>query len=309
MVEESPTTSPERVRAAYDSSTSLFRVLEANGWGDLLNLGYYPLAQLPFVVLGLARFQRILADRAIALLAPRVGDRVLDACCGRGFTTARIAERGADVLGVDLLEEHVHRATERFGAAPGATFVVGDVTALPPSPAGFALADGSLDGILCLEAAFHFGERGRRAFLAQAYRLLRPGGRLVLVDFTWRDDHPERIEACDPDRVVRDTWRFDEFEPLAGYRRLTREAGFREVAAHDWTAAVMARFSIIGRLTARAGLTRAGRACMRVGRWRDTLGSVDPADWQGILDWLGPGDAVRRESRYIAFVLERPAGS
>jgi 2-polyprenyl-3-methyl-5-hydroxy-6-metoxy-1,4-benzoquinol methylase len=150
-------TSPEKVRPAYDGSSALFRLLATNGWGELLNLGYYPLARLPLVVFGLAPFQRLLADRSIALLDPRPGVLVLDACCGRGATTARLASSGAEVLGIDLLGEHVRQAAEVFGRAPNVHFAPGDVTHLPPSAAGIELADGAVDGVHCLEAAFHFG--------------------------------------------------------------------------------------------------------------------------------------------------------
>jgi SAM-dependent methyltransferase len=302
-------TAPETVRSAYDGSTALFRLLATNGWGELLNLGYYRVVRLPLVVFGLARFQRELADRSIALLDPRPGQRVLDACCGRGYTTARIAESGAEVLGLDLLEEHVEQATDQFGGVPNVQFASADVTGLPASAAGSPLGDGALDGVHCLEAAFHFGPAGRRAFLAEAYRVLRPGGRLVLVDFTWRDEHPDDIAACDPDRLVRDTWRFEEFEPLSRYRRTASELGFRERAAYDWTTPVMARFSLVGHVTARIGLTRVGRAAMRARPFRDTLGRVPTADWREIIDWLRAGDAVRRASRYTAFVFEKPEAS
>jgi SAM-dependent methyltransferase len=300
-------TTAERVRQAYDGSSVVFRLARSNGWGPLLNLGYFTIPRLPLLVAGLAPFQRRLVEESTGLLAPRPGERILDACCGLGYTTARIADSGAHVLGLDLLEEHVALAQSGFGTRPNVSYACADVTRLPRSAAGFDLDDGAVDGIHCLEAAFHLGPAGRRAFLSEAFRLLRPGGRLVLVDFVWRDERPERIADLDPDRAVRDTWRFDEFEPLARYRRAARDVGFRESILLDWTVPVMDRFARVSRLTARLGITRLGRGLLRVPPVGTRLGNVPVADWQALLDWLEPADAVRHASQYVALLLEKPA--
>src|SRR5262245_35111375 len=149
----------EAIRSAYDGSTAAFRALEAFGWGELVNLGWYPIGALPATMFGLAPFQRRLAARALDLLAPRSGERVLDAACGRGGTTARIAARGAEVLGLDLLPENVAEAEARFGSLPGVRFDLADVTRLPARAAGVELGPASFDAVLCLEAGFHFGAK------------------------------------------------------------------------------------------------------------------------------------------------------
>jgi MPBQ/MSBQ methyltransferase len=295
----------ESIRSAYDGSSVAFRALEAWGWGELVNLGYYDWRALPLLAFGMAPFQRRLVRRVLELLAPAPGERVLDAGCGRGGATARIAERGARALGLDLLPENVAAALERFGAEPRLRFAVGDATRLPARAADFELADGSLDAVLCLEAAFHFGEKGRRAFLEESWRVLRPGGRLVLVDFTWRDSRPERIESLDRERYVRDTWRFSEFEPLERYRATFRELGLEERALHDWTAPVIDRFQHVATFLARTGDTRAGRAF-----WcalRPGLRRIAPREWSTLVPLMRAHDEVRRASRYVAFQLEKPA--
>src|SRR5215468_10894777 len=104
---------PHGIGSAYDGSTAAFRALEAFGWGELVNLGYYPMGALPATMFGLAPFQRRLVQRAIDLLGPAPGERVLDAACGRGGTSARLAARGADVVGLDLLAENVAEAEAR----------------------------------------------------------------------------------------------------------------------------------------------------------------------------------------------------
>jgi SAM-dependent methyltransferase len=293
------------IRRAYDGSSVAFRALRAWGWGELVNLGYYPLFALPGLAFGMAPFQRRLVARALDLLSPRPGERVLDAGCGRGGATVRIAERGAEAVGLDLLPENVAEAQARFGSDPRVRFAVADVTRLPERTGAIGLSSGAFDAVLCLEAAFHFGTKGRRLFLEECWRLLRPGGRLVLVDFAWSDSQPERIETLDPKHLVRDTWRFSEFEPLERYRATARELGFRERAFRDWTTPVIGRFQHIATFLARTGNTRAGRAL-----WcalRPGLRRIRADEWPELVELMRAHGEVRRASRYVAFLLEKPA--
>jgi SAM-dependent methyltransferase len=293
------------VRGAYDGSSPAFRGLEAWGWGELVNLGYYPLFALPQLIFGMAPFQARLVERALDLLAPAPGERVLDLGCGRGGSTARLAARGAEAVGIDLLPENVARAEAEFGSDPRVRFAVGDATHLPARAGDVDLGDGSFDAILCLEAAFHFGSKGRRAFLEESWRLLRPGGRLALVDFAWSDSRPERIEELDRDRFVRDTWRFAEFEPLERYRATARELGFREREFRDWTGPVTARFQWIATLLARTGNYSLGRRL-----WcalRPGLERVRSEEWPLLVELMRAHGKVQRASRYVAFLLEKPA--
>ena len=292
------------IRPAYDGSSVAFRALEAGGWGELVNLGFYPAYALPGVVLGVGPFQRLLARKSLALLEPRPGMRVLDAGCGRGYTTARLAEAGCLALGLDMLPENVTAARARYGNTPDLRFATADVTRLPAEAAGVELSDGSFDAVHCLEAAFHFGPKGRRDFLAESYRVLRPGGSLVLVDLVWRDSHPEQIESLDPRRLVRDTWCFAEFEPLERYRESAAALGFREAKLLDWTRPVIDRFQRIAQTTARAGTFRLGRLVLRT--LRQGHARLSAADWELVVELMRAHDAVRRASRYVALVLDKP---
>lgn len=237
-------------------------------------------------------------------MAPRPGQRVLDAGCGRGYTTAQLARSGAETLGIDLLAANVVTASALYRDEPRARFAQADATRLPASAAGFELGDASLDAVHCLEAAFHFGPKGRRAFVEEAARVLRPGGRLVLVDFVWRDARPEEIESADPRRLVRDTWRFAEFEPLERYRATARESGLRERTCLDWTGPVIDRFCRIAAATSRLGTfapTRALLCAVRPG-----LARLRPDEWRFLVELMRAHDAVRRRSRYVALVFEKP---
>lgn len=74
--------------------------------------------------------------------------RALDLGCGRGVYTRELAGRGWEAVGVDYVPRAVDAATR--GGAPGARFVVGDVTALDPVELGsfdFLLDVGCFQGL------------------------------------------------------------------------------------------------------------------------------------------------------------------
>jgi len=108
-----------------------------------------------------------------AELAP--DDRVLDVGCGAGHTAFAFAERAAHVTALDLTDAMLEQT--RAGAADrGLTNLearAGDAEALP-------FPDGQLDVVTSRLAAHHFPNVAR--FVAEAFRVLRPGGRFLLSD-------------------------------------------------------------------------------------------------------------------------------
>jgi len=105
-------------------------------------------------------------------VAPLAGARVLDFACGAGLTTAWLAERGADVVGLDLSPEALARAREVLDALGlDATLVQ---TTLEESD-----QLGSFDAIVGRYALHHTDVAAVAPLLA---RRLRPGGRAAFVE-------------------------------------------------------------------------------------------------------------------------------
>lgn len=288
---------------AYDGSIGSYKALTSWGWGPLLNMGYYPGWQLPrLLFMSLNPFQRQLVKQSVKLLEPQAGETILDVGCGRGWSTTWIARSGARVRGIDFVPEHVEAAKRAYGDLENLSYEQGDATRLVTSG---LVEEGSVDRIHCLECAFHFGADGRQRFLAEAYRALRPGGRLVLVDFTWKTDHPEEIEALDPRRYVRDTWKYEEFEPLERYRANAKAVGFRELCILDWSSVTTARFQYICNFLVFIARPKWIRPIY--GWIRPVLRTMTEEDWLSLTRVTAAHDVVRRSTTYAALVLEKPS--
>lgn len=110
------------------------------------------------------------------LLPDVSGLRILDAGCGSGYYSAWLAERGAEVVGVDASEAMIAEAKERYGEA--ATFLVADLR----EPLD-AFEDESFDLVVSQLTLEHIADW--RTPMVEFHRLLTPGGRLVVSC-----DHP-----------------------------------------------------------------------------------------------------------------------
>ena len=109
-----------------------------------------------------------------ALARPTRGMAALDLACGTGDIAFELAERGADVVGLDLTHRMLQLAQRKNRAGRAARFVTGDMMALPFPDASFDLVTTGygIRNVPRIEPA-----------LAEIRRVLRPGGLLLSLDF------------------------------------------------------------------------------------------------------------------------------
>lgn len=157
-------------------------------------------------------------------IGPVDGLRVLDLGCGKGRFARRLSERGATVVGLDV-------SAAMLAGAAGLRRVRGSARRLP-------LVGAAFDAVVAVEVFEHLPELDH--VLAEARRVLRPGGVLALIDKNAAALNVDRpwlpalvVKAIDERRgrwmyprggPVRERW----FRPGALAQRL-RAAGFRDV--------------------------------------------------------------------------------
>jgi ubiquinone/menaquinone biosynthesis C-methylase UbiE len=127
-------------------------------------------------------------------LALRTGEDVVDVGCGPGLLAAEMAQdvgAGGSVLAVDPSEDMLALAATAERGTDGApiTFAAGDACALPAE-------DASADAAVATQVYVYVADMP--AALQEARRVLRPGGRLLVLDtdwdsIVWKSSDPERM--------------------------------------------------------------------------------------------------------------------
>jgi len=100
------------------------------------------------------------------------GGKVLDVGCGPGPMAQEIVSRGCSYWGVDPAEKMLEIGRRRFMGNQSVHFLLGDAMHL-------ALPDGFFDAVLCMGVID--GLRDRRQALSEMFRVLKPGGTLIIT--------------------------------------------------------------------------------------------------------------------------------
>ncbi|MGH2916091.1 MAG: class I SAM-dependent methyltransferase [Solirubrobacteraceae bacterium] len=109
----------------------------------------------------------------VAALDPRPGQRILDVATGTGMVAAALAARGARVTGIDQSEAMLGAARARHGAT--IEFMRGEAERLP-------FGDGAFDGLSFTYLLRYVDDPA--ATMRELARVVRPGGRVAMVEFS-----------------------------------------------------------------------------------------------------------------------------
>lgn len=223
----------------------LLAAYRAGQAGRDLHLGYWddpPPLSSPGAAGEFTAAQARLTERISRLSPLRSGQRVLDIACGLGGTLAQLAQclPELDLIGLNIDERQLAICRE-IAPSQGCSLalVEGDACA-PPFPSA------AFDHVFCIEAMFHFASR--QTFVAEAARLLRRGGYLILSDILL---HPGSA-AMPWDLAAVEAILHRDYGPWpepwigpATMLAMAAAAGLELVVEENWTANTLPSYRII----------------------------------------------------------------
>jgi SAM-dependent methyltransferase len=213
----------QRIRNYYTESS-----LDYHAWSPSYNMhfGYFRLGMNPFRRESMLEEMNRQVSRRLGL-SPDSEREIVDLGCGLGAPVRHFARHfpKCRVTGVSLVPWQVDMARQ-LTHADNAEFIAADYTQLP-------FADGRFDLALAMESSCHAEGSGKRAFVREAARCLKPGGRLVIADGFLKLPPPLPRLIRPIFDIVCTNWALESFAVLPDYLDSMKSEGFSEIVLED----------------------------------------------------------------------------
>ncbi len=233
-----------RIRDYYDETWLDYRMLWLNPQNIAIHFGYWDERTRSHSE-SLLNMNRVLASQ----IGIRPGQRILDAGCGIGGSAIWLAKTyGVEVVGITPVASQVERArryAQQQGIADKVSFEQQDYTHT-------AFPQASFDIIWAMESLCHAPDK--QLVLAEARRLLRPGGRIGIVEYM----RTNRPHAAIDEALLHSWlsgWAIPDIATSHEWLGWAQEAGFHDMQLADITSNVRPSLRRLYRL---AILTRPG---------------------------------------------------
>jgi tocopherol O-methyltransferase len=228
------------VRAYYDQTWFDYRTFWFSPDNHAIHFGYWDETTHSHAD-SLVAMNRVMAQR----VAVRKGDYILDAGCGVGSAAIWLAETyPVRVCGITIVASQVkyaHQYARQHHVEDRVQFDQQDFRRTN-------FADETFDIVWAEESVCHLPDK--REFIAEAHRLLKPGGRLIMLEY-FRVARPYDNSS---ERLIQSWlsgWAIPNLATAAEFARWTSEAGFVDVALEDISSHVTPSHRRLYRVTLR----------------------------------------------------------
>lgn len=233
-----PASLQQQIQQFYDASSGLWEQI----WGEHMHHGYYGQD-------GRDRKERRqaqidLIEELLSWANVHQAEQILDVGCGIGGSSLYLAEKfSASATGITLSPVQADRATARAQAA-GLTdrthFQVADALNMP-------FADCSFDLVWSLESGEHMPDKQK--FLQECYRVLKPGGTLLLATWCHRPAEPPQPpltpeEQKHLEKIYR-VYCLPYVISLPSYEAIAQAIDFQDIRTADWSTAVAPFWDVV----------------------------------------------------------------
>ena len=227
-----------QIQQFYDASSGLWEQV----WGEHMHHGYYgPLGREKK---GRRQAQIDLIEELLNWGDVQHAENILDVGCGIGGSSLDLAQRfGAQVQGITLSPVQAARATERAketGLEAEVAFQVADALDMP-------FADNCFDFIWSLESGEHLPDKQK--FLAECYRVLKPGGTFLMATWCHRPITPATggltVDEKEHLEQIYQVYCLPYVISLPEYAAIARELSFADIRTDDWSDAVAPFWDIV----------------------------------------------------------------
>lgn len=193
-----------------------------------MHMGYWDVFTFTFEE-ALIKLNQVLIER----LDIKSSDRVLDAGCGVGGSAIYLAETiGCQVVGITLNNHQVKQAQQYVldkKVHPLPEFCTMDFT-------NTDFSNESFDIVWAIESVCH--EKYKKAFIEEAFRILKPGGKLILADYFLGKKHPQQVDEQLLEAFSH-SWGAMFLEKSDYFGNLLHQQGFKAIDYRDVTNHIM----------------------------------------------------------------------
>ena len=243
----------QQIQQFYDASSGLWEDI----WGEHMHHGYYGADGKEQKERRTAQIDLI--EEVLRWSEVHQAENILDVGCGIGGSSLYLAQKfNANATGITLSPVQSGRASERaieFGLQDRTNFQVADALNMP-------FEDNSFDLVWSLESGEHMPEKQK--FLQECYRVLKPGGKLILVTWCHRSTDKSTLTADEKKHLeqIYDVYCLPYVISLPEYEEIARQLPLQNIRTADWSQAVAPFWNVVidSAFTPKAffGLLRAG---------------------------------------------------